>query len=80
MPQPCMLEEQKLFLGFADFEKSTSNPNLILPDLETPVASFPIREDESAVIVGEDGRVGRPGGLAVQVQDAGLGPAAQIGR
>ena len=66
------------------FKKLTKNssldPNLVLPDLETPVASFPIREDESAVIVGEDGRVGRPRGLAVQVQDAGLGPAAQIGR
>ena len=75
-----MLEEQKLFLGFADFEKSTPDPNLVLPDLETPVASFPIGEDESAVIVGEDRRVCRPRGLAVQVQDAWLGPAAQIGR
>ena len=51
------------------FRKLTKNlsldPNLVLPDLETPVASFPIRKDESAVIVGEDGRVGRPRGLAV---------------
>ena len=51
------------------FRKLTKNlsldPNLVLPDLETPVASFPIGEDESAVIVGEDGRMGRPRGLAV---------------